>query len=55
MEEILTPDQVVAAIDAGTRDDVQRLAGQLLAPEKLSLAVLGPYEDEAAFRPPLTF
>lgn len=55
MEEILTPDQVVAAIDAVTRDDVQRLACQLLRPEKLSLAVIGPYEDEGAFRSLLTF
>lgn len=52
--EILTPEQTVARIDAVTRDDVQRLAGEILAPEKLNLAVIGPYVDEELFWPLLT-
>jgi len=54
-EEILTPEQAVAKMDAVTRDDVQRLAGQLFQPENLNLAVIGPYEDEEAFRSLLAF
>jgi len=54
-EEILTPEQAVAEMEAVTRDDVQRLAAQFFQPEKLNLAVIGPYEDEEAFRSLLAF
>jgi predicted Zn-dependent peptidase len=54
-EEILTPEQAVARMEAVTRDDVQRLAAQFFKPEKLNLAIIGPYEDEESFRSLLTF
>lgn len=53
--EILTPEQVMARIDAVTRDDVQELAVELIRAEHLNLAVVGPYEDEERFRALLRF
>ena len=49
-EEILTPDQVMDEIDQVTSEEVQELAGELLQPERLSLAVIGPFPDEDRFR-----
>ena len=49
-EEILTPDEVMAEIDAVTSDEVQKLAGELLKPERLSLAVIGPFPNQDRFR-----
>lgn len=49
-EEILTPEEVMAEIDAVTSEQVQELAGELLTPERLSLAVIGPFPDEDRFR-----
>ena len=41
--------EILAGFDAVTADDVLRVASELLAPEKLRLAAVGPFEDEAAF------
>jgi len=49
-DEVLTVDQVVAELDKVTVEDVQRLAQQLFVGEKLSLAVVGPFEKEDEFR-----
>lgn len=49
-EEILTPDQVMAEIDAVTSEQVQELASELLRPDRLSLAVIGPFTDDERFR-----
>ncbi len=45
---LLTLDEVVARIDAVTLDDLAELTDELLAPERLSAAGVGP--EEAAFR-----
>jgi predicted Zn-dependent peptidase len=45
---LLTVDEVLAAFDAVTLDDLARLAGELWAPERLSAAGVGG--DESAFR-----
>ena len=45
---LLSVDEVEARIDAVTLDDVGELAGELLAPERLSAAGIGA--DESAFR-----
>jgi predicted Zn-dependent peptidase len=47
--EILTVDEVVARIDAVTRDDLVRVGRELLQPGRAALAVVGPYADSAAF------
>lgn len=54
-EEVLTPEEAIARMEAVTGEDVQRLAAQLFQPAKLNLAVIGPYGDEEQFRPLLTF
>jgi predicted Zn-dependent peptidase len=41
-------DDVLAAIDAVTHDDIQAIASEILTKPKV-LAVVGPYEDESAF------
>src|SRR5918998_755043 len=47
--EIRTPEEVMERIQAVTREDVQELADELFQTDKLSLALIGPYSDEAAF------
>jgi predicted Zn-dependent peptidase len=48
--EIIPVEQVVAEIEAVTREDVLRVAGRLIRPEALNLAVIGPYKSRAPFR-----
>lgn len=48
--EILTPDEVMARIDAVNAEDMLELARELIREEWLSLAVVGPYEDAERFR-----
>jgi predicted Zn-dependent peptidase len=47
------PDEVVAALDAVTADDVQRVAQDLVG-RGLYLALVGPYDDPARFEKLLT-
>lgn len=47
--EVPTPEEVVARIDAVTSEEVQALARDLFDPTRYSLAVVGPYDDEAHF------
>ncbi len=43
------PEEVLAGIDAVTADDVQRVARDVIADERLRLALIGPFEDAAHF------
>ena len=43
------PEQVLAALDAVTGDDVSRVAQDLIDTERLRLAVIGPFDDAARF------
>ncbi len=45
---VLSTDEVIARIDAVTLDDLRALAAELFAPERMSLAGVGP--DEQTFR-----
>ncbi len=45
--KIMSIDDVVAAIDKVTTDDVKRVANQLIVTEKLNLAVVGPVKQKA--------
>jgi len=47
--DLITPDDIRARIDAVTAEDIQRVACDLLKPERLNLAVIGPTSDEAAW------
>ena len=40
------PSAVLAGIDAVTTEDVQRLAQELIAADRLHLALIGPFDDE---------
>jgi predicted Zn-dependent peptidase len=47
--EIKTPEEVMAKIEAVTAEQVQALARELFRPERLNLALIGPYEDTRPF------
>ncbi len=40
---------MLVGLDAVTADDVQRVAQDLIADERLRLAVIGPFDDAARF------
>jgi predicted Zn-dependent peptidase len=43
------PDEVLAAIDAVTAEDVQRVAGEVIGAASLNLALVGPFDDPDRF------
>jgi predicted Zn-dependent peptidase len=45
----LEPEELLKKIDEITAEDVQRVARDLIAKDKLHLAVIGPFEDESRF------
>ena len=49
MEEITTPDETAASIDAVTPDDVLRAAQRLVDIKRMRLAIVGPHEGQAEF------
>ena len=48
-KEILTPEKVFAEIDKVTAEDVQRVAFDIFKPEKLNLALIGPFKEKEKF------
>ena len=42
---VLEPDELLAQVDAVTSEDVQRVAQELIARDKLHLAVIGPFDE----------
>ncbi|HTK03364.1 MAG TPA: pitrilysin family protein [Alphaproteobacteria bacterium] len=49
-DTVRTPEEVYQKIDEVTLDDVYFEAKRLFVPEKLNLAVIGPYKDESKFK-----
>ncbi len=49
-DRILTVDEVLAAIDAITAEDIQRVASERFREESLNLAVVGPFQEEERLR-----
>src|SRR3989344_3522717 len=47
--EILKPEYVIKKIKDVTSDDILRVAQYILKPEKLNLAIIGPYKHEKQF------
>ncbi len=47
--EILTVDEILDAIERVTADDLLRLSRDLFTPERMHLAVVGPYKSERRF------
>ena len=52
--KVYTVDEVVELLESVTRDDIQRVMQEVLRPEKLNLAVVGPFEDPDHFADRLT-
>ena len=48
-DRILGVDEVLSEVDKVTSEDIKRVANEILVPEKLSLAVVGPYKSERKF------
>jgi len=48
-DPLLEPDEVIAGLDAVTAEDIQRVAQDVIASNGLNLALIGPFEDKAAF------
>jgi predicted Zn-dependent peptidase len=48
-KDVEEPDDVLAALDAVTADEVQRVAKDLLDDTSFYLAVVGPFDDPARF------
>ena len=48
--KILTPEQECQNIDQVSRDDIIRVAREIFKPEKLNLAMIGPFKDKAQFQ-----
>ncbi|MFQ6000116.1 MAG: M16 family metallopeptidase [Anaerolineae bacterium] len=49
-DRVLTVDEVLAAIDAITAEDIQRVASERFREESLNLAVVGPFREEEGLR-----
>ena len=49
-ERVLTPDDIVANIDAVTTEDLQLAAREMLVPERLNVAIVGPFRNPARFQ-----
>jgi predicted Zn-dependent peptidase len=47
--KIRTPEQVLTLIDKVTEDDILRVSKRLFKPEKLNLALIGPYKGKKRF------
>jgi predicted Zn-dependent peptidase len=48
-DEILTPESQLAKIKEVTKDQIKQVAADILRPERLNLAVIGPYKDAHPF------
>lgn len=47
--KVETPEEVFAGIDKVTKSDLVKLAKKLFVPERLNLAIIGPYKSQARF------
>lgn len=48
-KEVLTPEEVFKKVDKVTMDEVNNEAKRLFVPEKLNLAIIGPYDNDEEF------
>ncbi|HUC94391.1 MAG TPA: pitrilysin family protein [Candidatus Saccharimonadales bacterium] len=49
LEKVLTPEEIYKKVEAVTIQDIISEAKKLFVPEKLNLAIIGPYKDEKKF------
>ena len=45
------PEETLRGLDAVTSEDIARVASELIANDRLRLAVIGPFEDATRFEP----
>ncbi|PJC28291.1 hypothetical protein CO054_00925 [Candidatus Shapirobacteria bacterium CG_4_9_14_0_2_um_filter_39_11] len=48
--QVRTPEQTLKLINKVTVEDVQRVAKDIFKPQKLNLAIIGPYKEETRFK-----
>jgi predicted Zn-dependent peptidase len=48
--KIREPEEVLAALDAVTREDIQRVAQDIIRDDRLNLAAIGPFDDPDRFQ-----
>jgi predicted Zn-dependent peptidase len=48
--KILTPEEIYQKVDKVSQSDIQRLAHDIFQPQKLNLAVIGPFKDKNKFQ-----
>jgi predicted Zn-dependent peptidase len=48
-DKVLTPEEVFKLVDIVTMDEVNSEAKRLFVPERLNLAIIGPYENDSSF------
>jgi len=51
---IRVPEEIIEGIERVTIDDIERIANSMIKNEKLSFAVIGPYEDNDRFKKLIT-
>ena len=49
-KEILTPEEIYKKIDKIREDDILKVAREIFRPEKLNLALIGPFKDKTKFQ-----
>jgi len=54
-DKVLTPDEMIKAIEKVSAKDIMRVANDIFANDKLNLAVVGPFGDDEKFRKILKF
>lgn len=52
---VKSPDEIMAEVDKVTVADITRVCQEVLKPEEMRMALIGPYEDEAKFEAMLKF
>jgi predicted Zn-dependent peptidase len=53
--ELREPEEVLAGLDAVTREDIQRVAHDVIRESRLNLALIGPFDDADRFEKLLAF
>jgi len=48
-DKIRTPEDIIAEIDRVTKQDIFRVARDIFTPDKLNLAIIGPFKDKEKF------
>jgi predicted Zn-dependent peptidase len=50
LDDVKTPEEEIKEIEKVSQDDIMKLTSEIIKPEKLNLAVIGPFEDKERFK-----